>query len=180
MHSSDRNEAPLTCLVAFTEAVVVMRLLREKEAEIRLPAQLLFSYLRANLLNTAAVEWCKVFGSTRDDTHWTKAVPKAHHSQTRAAITAATGLNVTEWATYRQDIISYRDQVAAHHDLRMRRKRYPDFTPALQAAEAVYAELQPLAPTARVPASLPRARQRMRGRYELAIAHALSGRALKA
>jgi hypothetical protein len=85
-------------------------------------------------MDMAAIEWAKVFGRYSDDTHWTKVVPKDQHDRVRADLLAHLSLSPKEWTEYRDSIVSYRDQVVAHHDLAASVAKYPHFDVALKAA----------------------------------------------
>ncbi len=50
-------------------------------------------------------------------------------------------MNKDEWEAYRELLIGYRDQLAAHHDLEADVKNYPKYDAALVAADFMYAEL---------------------------------------
>lgn len=102
-----------------------------------------FWIMTVNLLaDTAAVEWCKVFGSWDEDTHWTKVVPKERHGATRADLLKEIGLTKEEWEEYRSNIVSYRDQMVAHHDLDATVDKYPHYDVAIAAANFIFDQLR--------------------------------------
>lgn len=69
MHPRHPVLAPLHCLQLFAQAVKVERLLEE----VALNPEINFWVYTTNvLLNEAAIQWSKVFGSTEEQTHWTK------------------------------------------------------------------------------------------------------------
>lgn len=138
MHSRDPVIAPLRCLQEFAQAVHVKRLLETTAVE---PKQTFWLYMINVLFDRAAIEWAKVFGSNQDDTHWTNAIPEADRDAVRSAMLTALKMNKDEWEAYRELLISYRDQLAAHHDLAADVKTYPKYDAALVAADFMYAEL---------------------------------------
>jgi hypothetical protein len=175
-HSRHAIVAPMACLWQFTEAVIVMRLLRKQS--IGMPAQALVTYLGNALMNTAAVEWCKVFGSNAQDTHWTNVAPSVDHARIRAEIAGATGLGEAGWTAYRAHIVAFRDQLAAHHDLGAAVASFPDYTHAQQAGALVYDELgRHLGPGLPLPQSLGAWPGKVERRHELSMLHLMSGRA---
>lgn len=98
-----------------------------------------FWIMTVNLLaDAAAVEWCKVFGSWDEDTHWTRAVPKERHDEIRADLLKAIGLTQAEWEEYRNSIVSYRNQMVAHHDLDATVGNYPHYDVAIVAANFMF------------------------------------------
>jgi len=102
-----------------------------------------FWIMTVNLLaDAAAVEWCKVFGSWDEDTHWTRVVPKDIHDGIRADLLKAIGLTQADWEKYRSSILSYRDQMVAHHDLDATVANYPHYDVALVAASFIFDQLR--------------------------------------
>jgi len=102
-----------------------------------------FWIMTVNLLaDAAALEWCKVFGSWDEDTHWTRVLPKDKHDGIRADLLKATGLTQEGWKKYRDDIVSYRDQLVAHHDLGASVAKYPHYDVALVAANYMFDQLR--------------------------------------
>lgn len=72
-------------------------------------------------LESAAIDWCKVFGSDwRNDTHWKKIVGKAPETaidEFRKRIPAKTGLSQSEWAAYHKSMCDFRDKYVAHVEI---------------------------------------------------------------
>lgn len=102
--------------------------------------------MTVNLLaDAAAIEWCKVFGSRDEDTHWTHVVPKERHDQVRTDLLEATQLTQAVWEKYWNSIVSYRDQMVAHHDLDATVANYPRYDVALVAANFMFDLLRNLA-----------------------------------
>lgn len=126
----------------FAQSIQVRRMIEE----IALDPKQTFWIMTVNLLaDSAAVEWCKVFGSWDEDTHWTRAAPKERHDQIRADLLNEIGLTQAEWEEYRNSIVSYRDQMVAHHDLDATVARYPHFDVAIVAANFMFEHLQNVA-----------------------------------
>ena len=142
MHSREANLAPLHCLMAFAQSVKVRRMIAEIAVE---PKQTFWIMTTNLLLNAAAIDWCKVFGSWSDDTHWTKAIPKDRQDQVRSGLFDALAMDSEEWEKYRNDIVRFRDQAVAHHDLNAAIARYPQYDHALTAADFMFAEIRALA-----------------------------------
>lgn len=142
VHSRHPVLAPLHRLMVFSQAVHVRRMIEG----IALDPKQTFWIMTVNLLaDTAALEWCKVFGSWDEDTHWTQAVPKDKHDGIRADLLKAIGLTQAEWEKYRDDIVSYRDQMVAHHDLGATVANYPRYDVALVAASFMFDQLRNVA-----------------------------------
>ena len=139
MHSREAHLAPLHCLMAFAQSVKVRRMIAEIAIE---PRQTFWIMTNNLLLNAAAIDWCKVFGSWDDDTHWTRVVPKASHDQVRSELMNALAVNPDEWDKYRREIVNFRDQAVAHHDLNATVAKYPHYDLALAAADFMFTEIR--------------------------------------
>jgi hypothetical protein len=141
-HSRNPVLAPLHRLMVFSESVHVRRMIEG----IALDPKQTFWIMTINLLaDTAALEWCKVFGSRNEDTHWTRAVPENKHDGIRADLLRAIGLTQVDWEKYRDGIVSYRDQMVAHHDLGATVANYPHYGIALIAARFMFDQLRNIA-----------------------------------
>ena len=138
-HSRHPVLAPLHRLMALAQSIQVRRMM---EGIVLEPKQN-FWIMTVNLLaDAAAVEWSKVFGSRNEDTHWTRALPNDRHDQVRAALLKETGLSQAEWEEYRNSIVSYRDQIVAHHDLDATVAKYPHYDVAIVAANFMFDQLR--------------------------------------
>jgi len=127
--------------MVFSQSVHVKRMIEAVALE---PKQS-FWIMTINLLADAAtVEWSKVFGSRDEQTHWTKAVPKEHHEDVRAKLLETLKLDEKTWATYRDSIVSYRNQIVAHHDLNAKVAKTPQFDVGLLAADFMFSRLREL------------------------------------
>lgn len=105
-----------------------------------------FWIMTVNLLaDTAAVEWCKVFGSWDEDTHWTRVIPKERQDEIRVGMLKAIELTQEEWEEYWNSIVSYRNQMVAHHDLDSTVDKYPHYDVAILAANFMFDQLRNIA-----------------------------------
>jgi len=71
--------------------------------------------IHGNQLDIAVLEWCKVFGSDGEATHWKKIVPPADHDQFRVGLFGAVGVTAEEWVAYWNEMKAYRDKLVAHY-----------------------------------------------------------------
>ncbi len=141
-HSRHPVLAPLHRLMVFAQSVQVRRMIEG----IALEPKQTFWIMTVNMLaDAAAVEWCKVFGSWDEDTHWTRVLPKELHNKIRADLLAVIGLTQAEWKEYRSSIVSYRDQMIAHHDLDATVGKYPHYDVAILAANFIFDQLRNIA-----------------------------------
>jgi hypothetical protein len=141
-HSRDPVLAPLHRLMVFAQSVRVRRMIEG----IALDPKQTFWIMTVNLLaDAAAIEWCKVFGSREEDTHWTRVLPKGRHEQIREDLLNRMGLTEEKWKEYRDSIVSYRDQVVAHHDLEATVAKYPHYDVAIVAANFMFDQIRNVA-----------------------------------
>jgi hypothetical protein len=121
--------------MVFAQSIKVRRMIEE----IALKPKQTFWIMTMNLLaDTAAVEWCKVFGSRSEDTHWTRIIPGVRHEEIRSGLLDAIGLTQEEWDDYQEAIVRYRDQMVAHHDLDATVATYPHYDAAILAANFMF------------------------------------------
>jgi hypothetical protein len=92
-------------------------------------------------LKLAAIAWCKVFGSRKEDTHWAKnpngSIPRQTKDEFRRRVVSVTGLTHEQWEIYHIKMLAFRYKFVAHFDLTSPfNEPVPSFDPALQAAYA--------------------------------------------
>jgi hypothetical protein len=125
--------------MAFAQSVKVRRMIEG----IALDPKQTFWIMTVNLLaDAAAVEWSKVFGSWDEDTHWTQIVPKEEHDRVRAALLSELGFSQADWEAYRNEIVGYRNELVAHHDLNATIAKYPHYDKAIVAANFMFNQLR--------------------------------------
>ena len=75
----------------------------------------------AGYLKLATVAWCKVFGSRKEDLHWTNAPTSAALDQAsqdfRDSLLSKTGLTKEQWDAYHGEMRAFRDKYVVHFDL---------------------------------------------------------------
>ena len=90
-----------------------------------------------NQLDIAALEWCKVFGSDGEPTHWKKIVPASGHVSFRTALLADLEIDEKAWADYWTAMKNYRDNQIAHH-IEVPDAKYPKLELALKSSFFYY------------------------------------------
>lgn len=142
MHSRHPIIAPLHRLMAFTQWIKVRRMIEG----IALDPKQTFWIMTINLLaDAAAIEWSKVFGSWEEDTHWTQILPKKRHDEVRAALLRELGFNQAQWKAYQNEIVGYRNEMVAHHDLNTTIAKYPQYDQAIVAANFMFIQIRNIA-----------------------------------
>lgn len=135
MHSRNPVLAPLHRLMVFAQSTKVRRMIEE----IALDPKQTFWIMSVNLLaDSAALEWSKVFGSWDEDTHWTRVLPAERRDEHRAALLVELGFTQAEWKAYRNEIVDYRNEMVAHHDLDATVAKYPHYDKAIVAANFMF------------------------------------------
>jgi len=141
------GEQAVDVLVGFVRSVHLRRALSAVDPS---PKLNFWRVIFGHCTDMAAIEWCKLFGS--DDAqyqpvHWKNLISPAQHDNFRTDLLVALDKTQSEWLDYRVAVKLYRDTHAAHRDIRPHSaKRYPDYTPALEAAYFYWDRLLPLAP----------------------------------
>lgn len=92
-----------------------------------------------NLLDVAVLEWCKVFGTHAEPTHWKKVV--ADHDAFRKGLLAVLKVDEAAWVVYWEEMKNYRDNLIAHHIEDGGVKNYPRLDLALESSYYYYAYL---------------------------------------
>lgn len=141
-HSRHPVLATLHRLMMFAQSIQVRRMIEGIALE---PKQTSWIMTINLLADTSAVEWCKVFGSWDEDTHWTRVVPKERHNNIRTDLLKAIGLSQAAWADYRNSIVNYRNQMVAHHDLDTTVANYPHYDVVIVAASFMFDQLRKIA-----------------------------------
>jgi len=125
--------------MVFEQSIKVRRMIER----IALDPKQTFWIMTVNpLADAAAIEWCKVFGSWDEDTHWTRVFAKEKHDEIRAALLAELGITQSEWEAYHDGILRYRNELVAHHDLNASVAKYPHYDKAIVAANFMFNKLR--------------------------------------
>ncbi len=97
--------------------------------------------IHGNQMDIAVIEWCKVFGSDKEATHWKNVIPSTEHDQFRAALLGAMGVPADAWTAYWKEMKTYRDNLAAHHNGANNISNYPHLDLALRSSYFYYGYL---------------------------------------
>ncbi len=94
--------------------------------------------IHGNQIDIAVLEWCKIFGSDGEETHWKNIVPATEHDQFRQNLLATLKITADQWTSYWQEMKKYRDNLVAHHIEASRVPSYPSLDIALQTSFIYY------------------------------------------
>jgi hypothetical protein len=127
-------------VMAFIQELAYFRGLQQGLATITDPSQFWFCTLN-NHLKQATVDWCKVFGSSKEDIHWNKTPTGTTTDKAcqhfRRRVLSTTGLTQDVWEEYRTKLLALRDKYVAHLDLKKPLEApVPEFNAALHVAYA--------------------------------------------
>ena len=103
------------------------------------PALNFWRLIYGNLLDVAVLEWCKVFGTDTEPTHWKRVV--ADHDAFRSALLAALKIDQASWAAYWEKMKTYRDTLVAHHFDDSPVTHYPTLDLAIESCYFYYSYL---------------------------------------
>jgi|SRR5579859_969727 len=136
MTRHDRLAEHLQRLVHVVRSIGLKRSLTAVDSHPRLN---FWRLIYGNQLDISVIEWCKVFGSGAEATHWKKLVPMRDHSRFRSSLLAYASLTQGEWASYWKKMKEYRDNLAAHHNSAVRVPNFPKLDVALDSSFFYYA-----------------------------------------
>lgn len=131
MTRRDRLIEQVERLTHLARTIMMKRMLTDVEPN---PHLNFWRLIYGNQLDIAVIEWCKLFGSDSEATHWKKIVPKTDHLRYRAGLLASIGATETTWATYWKEMKKYRDNMAAHQNSLARVPRFPKLDMALKSS----------------------------------------------
>lgn len=89
-----------------------------------------------NFFDITILEWCKIFGTYREPTHWTTLVND--QKTFRQCLLATLNIKCSEWHSYGQHIRDYRNNFVAHHIKDPKLTHYPKLDIALGASFYYY------------------------------------------
>src|SRR5262245_50932411 len=128
----------LPMVTAFIQQLAYFRGLKRALAQVP-EYRIFWTVTLNNHLKQATVDWCKVFGSPKEDIHWSKtptmnALGQASQDFQRRVL-AKTGFTLKQWEHYRKTMLAMRDKYVAHLDLKKPiTENVPLFDAALQVA----------------------------------------------
>ncbi len=73
-----------------------------------------------SFLNSAIIQWCKIFGTDSNEVHWKKAITKDHNNfqeVIRDMILKNTNFSIDEWKNYQNKMRNFRNTYSAHRHL---------------------------------------------------------------
>ena len=88
------------------------------------------------LLDLAVLEWCKLFGSNGETTHWKELVDDIDDFRNNLFNTV--GIDQKQWENYWDKMIAYRNDFIAHDRDNLDLKTYPELDIALESSYYYY------------------------------------------
>ena len=95
-------------------------------------------FIYNNHLDIAILEWCKIFGSNGEKTHWKNVVPTKDQREFREQMLKYIGVSADEWEAEWKVLTGYRNRHLAHHDFSPKRDVYPNLDPVLKSSTFYY------------------------------------------
>lgn len=105
------------------------------------PALNFWRVIHGDELDIAVLEWCKVFGTNTEHTHWKAIIPDDDQARFRADLLVTLGINDAAWSDYWSQMKTYRDTLVAHHIEVEDVWHYPILDLALRSSYFYYAYL---------------------------------------
>lgn len=89
------------------------------------------------LIGDACINWCKVFGSDAEGTHWKNVVED--HAHFRKVLFSELGITATEFRSYWHDMLQFRSNIIAHFNSEHFSNGYtPEFATAIASASIAH------------------------------------------
>ena len=90
----------------------------------------------SNSYDLTIIEWCKIFGSYSENTHWTK----IFHDENdfRDCIYRSVQMTKDQWDAYHHDLTDYRNKWIGHFNSEFKPDSHPDIEPAFKSILTCY------------------------------------------
>jgi hypothetical protein len=131
MTRRDRLIEHVQRLTHLTRSIMMKRALTAVEPS---PHLNFWRLIYGNQLDIAVIEWCKVFGSDSEATHWKKLVRTTDHARFGTELLTSIRMTGSDWTSYWKEMKLYRDNLAAHHNSAKRVPYYPKLDIALRSS----------------------------------------------
>jgi hypothetical protein len=89
-----------------------------------------------NSYDLSIIEWCKIFGSYSENTHWTKKF--LDKTEFRKFIFESVDMSKEQWDSYAHGLRDYRNRWIGHFNSNFRPSQHPDLEPAFRSILACY------------------------------------------
>jgi hypothetical protein len=119
----------------FLYHLVYSRVVRDSYQKSKLRDEFWTLTIDAHLFH-ATINWCMVFGSDKEPTHWKRLVnqSKNHIRTFGKGLLQKTGLDKNRWNAYWHHMVSFRNRFAVHRELEAYQEPVPYFDTALAVA----------------------------------------------
>jgi hypothetical protein len=101
----------------------------------------LWRIIYGNLMDVAVLEWCKIFGSNTEPSHWKSVVPPDEQLAFKYELLAALETDEAGWKRYWNQMKAYRDKLIAHQQQDPGVRRYPTLEMARESSYFYWAYL---------------------------------------
>ena len=99
-----------------------------------------FTHLNNVLLYDTVINWCKIFGSHKEECHWKKVVK--NHEHFRSYLFQSIGKTQEEFSEYQGKIVDFRNKWVVHFDPNYKHPAVPFFDIAHDSAVALHCYLK--------------------------------------
>jgi hypothetical protein len=123
-------------LVVVVRSIGIKNALTEANAN---PHLVFWRLIYGSMLDIAVIEWCKVFGTDDQPTHWKNFI--SDHAAFRKKLFSFLDITQDQWSQYWQHMTNYRNTHAAHHLGVKEGDTYPVLDIALKSCLFYYSKL---------------------------------------
>ncbi len=135
----DVIDLKINCLVAIVRSVGIKRALSAVAPD---PDLNFWRVISGGMLDLAVIDWCKIFGTDDQDTHWKKQVPEIEHESFRKGMFLYMNISETEWVKSWKHFTYYRNNFAAHNSSAVTGGKYPELDVVLKSSFYYYSYLR--------------------------------------
>ena len=135
----DAIDLKINCLVAIVRGVGIKRALVFVEPDSALN---FWRFINGSMLDVAIIEWCKIFGTDDQETHWKKQVPEVKHERFRKDMLLYMKTSEKEWTSSWKHFTHYRNNYAAHNNTAVAGGKYPELDIILKSSFYYYSYLR--------------------------------------
>lgn len=121
--------------------VAIVRNVALKRALHTVPPQSLsfWRLVSGNALDMAVLEWCKVFGTDAEPSHWKAVV--GDHGSFRTGLLSSLNVSEEQWNSFWKSVRDYRNELLAHHSFNPTATHYPKLDLILESSIFYYQHL---------------------------------------
>jgi len=127
--NKDTIKSQLSLLVQIARSIQIKYVLAELDPD---PKLNFWRLIHGSFLDLPVLDWCKIFGSNAEPTHWKDVVSDI--SKFRNEMFSHLNITKDEWNEYWFQMKNYRDELVAHYEPNYNSETYPDLELAFKSS----------------------------------------------